>query len=346
MSEGRSEGAETLSAVFGRGEALYRAGLLDDSVALFAASDLTVGATEPERLRIALAQGKIFADWVFHANRGYDEAVATLDTARALAARLGDERSAITALDLMGSADYYRVLQDGGRDYGSAQEQFNIALARREALDDTRGVAESVFHVGLIHERLEQYDEALYCYRRCYTLAREHNYQLEQSFAARHLGGRAQDVGDFAAALAYFKESLALRQLVGYTLLLPLAHIALGEVMLAQNTADGAAREYEQAHALAQGMQSPLIMVSSLLALSELAQARGDEGGRRDFAEQALARAQEDDLPLGVRAASAALAAITQPRASATPRRKAGACESPDADQSPGAAPGAVWEEC
>jgi transcriptional regulator len=33
-------------------------------------------------------------------------------------------------------------------------------------------------------------------------------------------------------------------------------------------------------------------------------------------------------------------------RESATPRRKVGACKSPAADQSPGLAPGAVWEEC
>jgi tetratricopeptide (TPR) repeat protein len=315
MSEGHGEGAETVAEVVARAEALHRAGRLDDAAALFTASDLTNGATELARLRIALAQGKVFTDLVFHANRGYDEAVATLNAARALAARLDDERLAITALDLTGSADYYRVLQAGGRDYGSALEQFKIALARREAFGDTRGVAESLFHVGLIHERLEQYVEALDFYRRSYTLARDRSHLLEQSYAARHLGGRAQETGDLGTALAYFRESLALRQEVGYTLLLPLAHLALGEVMLAQNNADGAAREYEQAHTLAQGMQSLLIVVSSLLALSELAHVRGDEDDRRDYAEQALFRAKQDDLPLGVRAAEAALAAITQDHA-------------------------------
>jgi tetratricopeptide (TPR) repeat protein len=123
---------------------------------------------------------------------------------------------------------------------------------------------------------------------------------LEQSYAARHLGGGAQVMGDLDAALAYFRESLALRQEVGYTLLLPLAYIALGDVMLARNDVDGAASQYEQAHTLAQGMQSPLIMVSSLLALSELAQARGDDDARRDYAERALSNAQKDDLPLGM----------------------------------------------
>jgi tetratricopeptide (TPR) repeat protein len=314
MSEGHGDGAETVTEALARAEALHRAGRLDDAVALFTAPDLTAGVTEPERLRIALAQGKILADRVFHANRGHDEAIAILGAARSLAARLDDERSAITALDLMGSADYYRVLQDGGGDYGSALEQFKIALARREALGDTRGVAESLFHVGLIHERLEQYDEALDFYRRSYTLARERGHLLEQSYAARHLGGGAQEMGDLDAALAYFRESLALRQGIGYPLLLPLAHIALGDVMLARNDVDGAASQYEQAHTLAQGMQSPLIMVSSLLALSELAQARGDEDARRDYAERALSHAQKDALPLGIRGAEAALAAIAQER--------------------------------
>jgi tetratricopeptide (TPR) repeat protein len=306
------ESSTTISVWCARIEALHFAGRLDDAIALFAARDLTEGAIEPERLRISLAQGTLFADRVFHADRGYDEAAAILDTARALAERLHDERSAATALDLLGMADYYRVMQAGSDDYAPALQRFQTALARREELDDSRGVAESLFHVGLIHERWEQYDDALDFYRRAYTLARDYGHLLEQSYAARHLGGGEQEVGDLDAALVYFRESLALRQEVGYTLLLPLAHIALGEVMLARNEGDGAAHEYEQAHALAQSMQSPLVMVFALLALSELAHARGDEDARREYAEQALSRAQEDRLPLGGRAAQAALAATAQ----------------------------------
>jgi tetratricopeptide (TPR) repeat protein len=298
-----------------RAEEAHRAGRLEDAVALFAALDLAEGATETDRLRVSLAQGRLITDRVFHANRGYDEAIATLEAVYALAQQLGDERLGATSLDLIGFADYYRALQAGDKDYRSLLGRFQAALARREGLDDSRGVADSLFHIGLIHERLGETDMALDMYRRAYALAKERGHELELSYAARHLGGLALEAGDLDAALAYFRESLALRQEVGYTLLLPLAHIALGETLLARNDVNSAAREYEQAHALAQGMQSPLIMASSLLALSELAQARGDEDARREYAEQALSSAREDDLPIGVRGAEAALAAITQDHA-------------------------------
>jgi tetratricopeptide (TPR) repeat protein len=311
MSTGRNEDPETVATLRDRAEALHRAGRLEDALAVFAESRRV---TDPERLRTLLAQGKLFTDWVFHANRGYDEAVAILQTAGALAKQLDDTLSSATALDLLGMAEYYRVMQAGSADYGVALRRFQAALAQREELADSRGIAESLFHVGLVHERLEQYDDALDKYRRAYMLARDNAYQLELSYAARHLAGGAQAMGDLDAALRLFGESLALRQEVGYTLLLPLAHIALGETLLARKDTDGAANEYEQAWTLAQGMQSPLILASSLLAFSELAQARGNAAARRDYAEQALARAEQDNLPLGIRGAEATLAAITQER--------------------------------
>jgi tetratricopeptide (TPR) repeat protein len=319
MSEGHIEDSATISDLCSRADALHRAGRLDDALALLGSVGRPVlvasGALAGESVRSALLRARILTDRIFHANRGYDEAVATLEATVALADQLGEGRSAATALDLLGMADYYRVLQAGSTDYGASLGRFRAAMARREALGDTRGVAESLFHVGLVHERLAQYDQALDNYRRAYALAKEHDYRLELSYAARHLAGGALETGDLDAALALFAESLALRQELGYTLLLPLAHIALGEVMLARNDADSAAQEYERAHALAEGMQSPLVIVFSLLALSELAQARGNEDARRDYAERALSRAREDDLPIGARAASAALAMIAQERA-------------------------------
>src|SRR5437763_15973525 len=106
MSAGRDEGVTTISALRDRADALHRAGRLDDALAIFAEADLAASATEPERLGMLLRQGKLLTDQVFYADRGYDEAVATLDAARTLAERLGDALAAATALDLLGLADY------------------------------------------------------------------------------------------------------------------------------------------------------------------------------------------------------------------------------------------------
>ncbi len=303
--------ATAIGELCARAEVLRQAGRLEDALALLGDTDgrpVDPGTVAPpDRLRLVLLRARILTDRIFHANRGYGEARAALEDAQSLAEQLGDEGSAAAALDLLGLAEYFGMLQAGGKDYEAPLGRFRAALARREALGDMQGIAESLFHVGVVHERLEQYDQALENYRRAYALAKEHGHQLELSYAARHLGGGAHAMGDLDAALALFEESLALRQELGYTLLLPLAHIALGDVLLARKDVDGAAGQYEWAHTLAQGMQSPLATVFSLLALSEITQAHGDADAARGYAERALTLAETADVPLGIRAASATL---------------------------------------
>jgi tetratricopeptide (TPR) repeat protein len=323
MSEGRRAGSAMNSELCDHAEALRRAGQLYDALALLGRTDRpdpdpdldASGAPPGDVLRLALLRGAILADLVFHANRGYDEAVATLDAARALADRCGDGVSTATALDLVGMADYYRVMQAGSGSYEAPMGRFRAALTRREALGDSRGVAESLFHVGLALERQEEYDQALDNYRRAYTLAKERGHLLELSYAARHLGYGAEAARDRDAALAYFEESLTLRQELGYALLLPLAHIALGDVLLACKDMDGAAGHFERAWILAEGMQSPLARASSLLALSRTAQARGDADAALSSTERALTLAKEADVPIAIRAASATRDELAKGRA-------------------------------
>lgn len=294
-------------------DALHRAGRLEDAIALLTrdtSSHLLARADEQAQLRLALLRAQIHILRIFHANRGFPDALASLDEAQALAEKRNAAVAIADTLDQRAHADYYQSLQEGGGDYAALLERFSEALTRREALNDTRGVAESLFHVGLMHERLNEPDRAGEVYERAYALAREHRHKLELSYVARHLGGIASDRHDLVTALAYFEESLALRQDAGYTLGLPLAHIALGDTRLLQRDVSGAAQNYQQARALAEGMQSPLATVFALLALSALAQARDDEGMGRDYAEQALSRAHKDDLSIGIRGAKAALAAI------------------------------------
>jgi tetratricopeptide (TPR) repeat protein len=304
VSESRdSADASPHASVYLSVAALHRAGRLDDALALLRAG----GQAQPTREVLAglLLRGRILTDTIFHANRGYADAETCLVEAGRLAEQSGDEIAAADAREVLGLAEYYRALQAGSGDYRGLLVRFQETLARREELGDTRGIAESSFHVGLMHERLGESIQATEAYERAHALAREHGHKVERSYAARHLGGISEGKGDLDAALAYFRESLAMRQEVGLTLGLPLAHIAVGDVLLARQEVNEAARHYQQAYAFAAGMQSPLTLVFALLALSQLAQARGDNDARRAYAERALSQAQVDDLPLGIRVASA-----------------------------------------
>jgi tetratricopeptide (TPR) repeat protein len=112
---------------------------------------------------------------------------------------------------------------------------FERALEIRERLGDRRGVAESLFHIGLVHQITRQDGPAaLTCFRRSYELAREAGDAILMSYAVRHVGYVEQAAGSLDAAQAAFEESLALREANGWRPGVAAAQLALAAVLAAK----------------------------------------------------------------------------------------------------------------
>jgi hypothetical protein len=112
---------------------------------------------------------------------------------------------------------------------------FERALEIRERLGDRRGVAESLFHIGLVHQITRQDGPAaLTCFRRSYELAREAGDAILMSYAVRHVGYMEQAAGSLDAAQAAFEESLALREANGWRPGVAAAQLALAAVLAAK----------------------------------------------------------------------------------------------------------------
>jgi tetratricopeptide (TPR) repeat protein len=142
---------------------------------------------------------------------------AVLGDLEELARAEEDDALLAAALDLRGRALHARFLADrsAGEPEGEL-ELFERALALRQE-DDARGRAESLFHVGLVHqvvrgdgERSEPYFEE------SYRLAGEAGDRVLESYAVRHLGWTRQERGDLEGARAAFEESLNLRERAGF----------------------------------------------------------------------------------------------------------------------------------
>jgi tetratricopeptide (TPR) repeat protein len=142
---------------------------------------------------------------------------AVLGELEELARSEEDDSLLAAAFDLRGRALHARFLadRDGGEPEGEL-ELFERALALRRA-DDLRGRAESLFHVGLVHqvvrgdgERSEPFFEE------SYRLAGEAGDPVLESYAVRHLGWTRQERGDVDGARAAFEESLRLRERDGF----------------------------------------------------------------------------------------------------------------------------------
>ncbi|HLW02847.1 MAG TPA: tetratricopeptide repeat protein [Ktedonobacterales bacterium] len=306
-----------IGAVCEIAEAYYRLGKLEAALgALQAGTLLLEHAPEQQvdqsRTKLLLQQGKLLVTKGFYANSKYEAAISALSQAQEMASASSDERSAADALQLLGQAYYNKALWSGEDSYERPLDYYQQALARREALKDQRGIAESVFYIGLIHERLQQPGEAQNYYTKALALAQEHNCQIEQSYALRHLAGIAQETGDLEQALALFSESLALREAAGYKILLPLSHLAIGDVLLAQRDLPQAIEHYRAAYAISQEMDTPVARIFSLLSLGSQSQQQQELAQARLYFEQALSSAQEIAFPLGITEASRALEEIAR----------------------------------
>jgi tetratricopeptide (TPR) repeat protein len=269
---------------------------------------------DENRATLLLQQGKLLATNGFYANSGHEAAVAALLRAQELATASGNEMLVADALQWLGQAHYNKALNASesmltpGEDrYKQPLDYFQQALAKREALLDTRGVAESLFYAGLIYERWGQRDIAHSYYTKALTLAEKYGYTLEQSYALRHLAGLAQQAGDLEQALTFFSESLALREAAGYTILLPLSHIAVGDVLVEQYQMAEAKAHYETAYTISQGIEAPLAHIVSLLSLGMWYKEQREFAQAHSYFEQTYAGAQAIDLPMAMAEARKAL---------------------------------------
>jgi tetratricopeptide (TPR) repeat protein len=299
-------------------ESYYYLGRLDDALALLDTGAQIAKQKEmlsSDRAQLLLQRGKLRATAIFLASGDFDATLADLTQAQQIAEDTGDRRLLGSALNLIGQAHYFHVLNSGGRDWDAPRTYFQQALAQQEASGDTAGACDSIFQLGLLHERKAEYDLAAEHYRRVLALTAQHGHKRERSYAARHLGFIYHRQGDLEQARHLFEESLALRDQIGLKLYIPFAQIALGDVLLDQGDGAGALDRYQNAYNIAEEMGLKAGLIFALLSMGyahkeqqSLAQALG-------HFERALTVAETIGFERGIAAAAAEIEAISKRQA-------------------------------
>jgi tetratricopeptide (TPR) repeat protein len=158
-----------------------------------------------------------------------------LDTALAVAQQIDDPVLLGAIWDARGMSLHYAYL-DGGRTAEPPEElpSFERGLGYRQQAADQRGIAESLFHVGLVYGVVRQdHAQALPFFRQSYDLAQALGDRIMASYAIRHIAFVQHDAGDMASARASLQESLELREQAGF-----IPAVAMALVMLAHADAD------------------------------------------------------------------------------------------------------------
>jgi tetratricopeptide (TPR) repeat protein len=234
----------------------------------------------PDRLKLLLLYGKVLVVDLLPSRQSADPLFAIAHDAKQAADTLQDQQGIADALSLLGQAHLFATiaasLQRGEfpnspREQGKYDEAFAYqqqALDLRETLHDTRGISESHFFLGNIYQFWQQYDQAREHFALAYQIAEQYGHSYEKTEPARHLALLALNDGDPDQALAHALDALAQRESANFKPYLPLDHLLLHSIYLAQGDITHAHHHMQQASAIAEEIGHPEI-VSSILKAEE-----------------------------------------------------------------------------
>lgn len=303
-------------------ESYYYLGRLDDALKVLQAGIPLIEASEmqpQDRLKWLLQSARLLVADYYLTNQDADRMFSAVLCAREAAESAQDRQRLADALSLLGQAHYYATL-NGSTSLKGAQGQYQEALAfqqqaleHREALQDTRGISESLFFIGVVHERWHQHDRAQEYYIKAHQVAEQAGHEREKAEPARHLAGIAWIVkGELDQALVYARESLAIWESLGFQPYLPFAHLLVGDIALAKGDTENALFHCQKAATLAETLNHKRALASSLLSLGDIQLAKHEPALARANFEQALALAQELPFPLIITRASERLERLTR----------------------------------
>ena len=291
-------------------QSYFMLGHLEQALQLFQVGMQLIHApevTQRDQARLLLHYGNMLTIKTLFENAPVEEAVSVLEQAKQLATKLDDEQLIADALDGIGYAHYIIASNKREGDPHVLRAYFQEALERRRGLHDERGVSESLFHLGLIAEPLDQIEVARSSYTQALQIAQQQGYPAEASDALRHLGLLEQAQGNFTQAQQYLTESLHLREHMGIHPYLPFAYHAVADVYLAQGNVELASSQCQKALDLARKMDIKKALIFSLLTHGRICQEKQEQKQARDYFEQAYDVAQAIDLKYAIQQAASAL---------------------------------------
>ncbi len=309
ISEHYTDTLRTLSEIAG---AYYYQGQLNEALRLFQTGEQLLRlreVLEADRVAFLLKYAEFLVDYYFLTNQEEERMRVVVRQAREAVTASGDESSIASAISSTGKMLYYYNLNTGSDDYTEARRAMRQALEIYEKFDDSHGIAQSLFFIGLTHERNGEEEQARGYYRQALDIAREYDDKWVISEVTRHLAGLNMGK-DNDTSLRYALESLQRREEIGFKCVLPLAHVLVCEVYTERGELEQARKHAQYAQELSEEMDLRSASILTLLAQGEIQQKQGNLAAARASFTQAAALADELGIAFGIAAAKAKLAQI------------------------------------
>jgi tetratricopeptide (TPR) repeat protein len=264
-------------------------GRLSDALYLLSTSLHMIEAGEvvqKDRLKLLLLYGRVLnVNHLLH--RGdTDLMFSTILQAKQVAEAAQDQQGLADALSLLGqarcNATTIAIVKSGGLPFGTqGQGKYEEALAYQqealslqETLNDTRGISESHFGIGLVYQFWQQNELAREHFIKAIQVAEQYGHVLEQAEPNRHLTIDALFKGDLDQALIHAQRALSFREAGGFRPYQPLDHLTLRDIYLKKGDTARAEFHMQQASALAEEMGLSALLSSIIDTTSRVGEQR------------------------------------------------------------------------
>jgi len=181
--------------------------------------------------RLLLRRGRNVTEETRHRGGDRAPALADIEAAHREAEAAGDPEILADSIDALGLLRFtHWFSSQDPAELAASDELFRQALALREPRGDSRGLADSRFHVGLVHQMKNEPEPAERDFRASLAVAERIHDELRMSYAYRHIGYMAEIRHDLVGAEDGYRRSLELREKVGAGVLVAAGLVALAEL--------------------------------------------------------------------------------------------------------------------
>jgi tetratricopeptide (TPR) repeat protein len=309
---------ELIDVLYRLSEVYYYEGQLENAVQIHESNIYLLsahGTSLEDKARFQIQRGKMLYYQSSLTDSGFGAAWEVLLDANKLAGSSEDKSYMAKVLDLMGLVLYSQAFTNGN--FGKPREYFRQAFELSQQLVDTRGMSESLFHIGLTYQNKdnrteEDREEALKHFHEAEELVKTGGHKLEESYIVRHIAADHQENGNLDKALVGFERSLELREQIRYKVYQPAALLAIGQVFRDRHELDQAIANYQRAYILAEQMNQTVYVVRSQIAMGDAEKENMNITQAQKHYETALRAAESIKYKNGIEVAADKIESINQ----------------------------------
>jgi tetratricopeptide (TPR) repeat protein len=274
---------------------------------------MTARGDDATEALLRVERGRVLADRNFFHRSDPGRARQAIGAGLRSARRARHEPSVADGTQALGQLYFSQAFRT--HDWEKPRRLFREAVALRERLGDTRGVAQSTFYLGLTFEQQSpaQIDVALEHYRRALSLSTDAGDKVLQSYAHRHIGGIKEERGQIDEAFLDISRSVELRREGGFTVGVPFALLQKADfVAKHRQRLDEAIMLTEEAISVAEAAHSTRALAETNAALAQFTLQSGHRASAAHLLERAVAHAKTFGDPELVRALEKELATVVR----------------------------------